>query len=68
MTKKIAFVGLGGMGRGVVKNIALKGGNVTVLDLDAAKIAEAEGSRSTELGLGKAADTAKLIAWSRAPA
>jgi len=43
MTKKIAFVGLGGMGRGVVKNIALKGGDVTALDLDDEKIAEAEG-------------------------
>jgi 3-hydroxyisobutyrate dehydrogenase-like beta-hydroxyacid dehydrogenase len=43
MTKKIAFVGLGGMGRGVVKNIALKGGDVTALDLDVEKIAEAEG-------------------------
>lgn len=41
MTKKIAFVGLGGMGRGVVKNIALKGGDVTALDLDEVKIAEA---------------------------
>lgn len=43
MTKKIAFVGLGGMGRGVVKNIALKGGEVTALDLDDEKISEAEG-------------------------
>lgn len=43
MSKKIAFVGLGGMGRGVVKNIALKGGDVTALDLDEAKIAEAVG-------------------------
>ncbi len=43
MTKKIAFVGLGGMGRGVVKNIALKGGDVTALDLDEDKIVEAEG-------------------------
>lgn len=43
MTKKIAFVGLGGMGRGVVKNIALKGGDVTALDLDEVKIVEAEG-------------------------
>lgn len=31
------------MGRGVVKNIALKGGDVTALDLDEAKIVEAEG-------------------------
>ncbi|WP_417243807.1 NAD(P)-dependent oxidoreductase [Celeribacter sp.] len=43
MTKKIAFVGLGGMGRGVVKNIALKGGDVTAFDLDADKITQAEG-------------------------
>lgn len=41
MNKKISFVGLGGMGRGVVKNIALKGGDVTALDLDAAKVTEA---------------------------
>lgn len=43
MAPRISFVGLGGMGRGVVKNIALKGGDVTVLDLDEAKISEAEG-------------------------
>ena len=43
MTTKIAFVGLGGMGRGVVKNIALKGGDVTAFDLDDDKIVEAEG-------------------------
>jgi 3-hydroxyisobutyrate dehydrogenase-like beta-hydroxyacid dehydrogenase len=43
MTKKIAFVGLGGMGRGVVKNIALKGGDVTALDLDDEKVSEAVG-------------------------
>ena len=43
MAKKIAFVGLGGMGRGVVKNIALKGGDVTALDLDREKMTEAEG-------------------------
>lgn len=42
MKKKIAFIGLGGMGRGVVKNIALKGGDVTALDLDELKIVEAE--------------------------
>lgn len=47
MTKKIAFVGLGGMGRGVVKNIALKGGDVTALDLDAEKMTEAEGFGAT---------------------
>ncbi|PYG26375.1 NAD(P)-dependent oxidoreductase [Pelagimonas varians] len=53
MAKKIAFVGLGGMGRGVVKNIALKGGDVTALDLDREKMTEAEGfgaKRGTTLG------------------
>ncbi len=43
VAKKIAFIGLGGMGRGVVKNIALKGGDVTALDLDDEKVTEAEG-------------------------
>lgn len=43
MVKKIAFVGLGGMGGGVVKNIALKGGDVTALDLDVEKVTVAEG-------------------------
>ncbi len=41
MNKKIAFVGLGGMGRGVVKNIALKGGDVTAFDIAPGKIVEA---------------------------
>jgi len=43
MVQKIAFVGLGGMGRGVVKNIALKGGDVTAYDINSEKIVEAEG-------------------------
>lgn len=41
MPKKIGFVGLGGMGRGVVKNMALKGVDVVAYDLDQARIEEA---------------------------
>ncbi len=35
---QIGFIGLGGMGRGVVKNLALNGFSVTALDLDRAKV------------------------------
>ncbi len=38
---RIAFVGLGGMGRGLVKNMALKGRNVTAYDIRRAAIDEA---------------------------
>jgi 3-hydroxyisobutyrate dehydrogenase-like beta-hydroxyacid dehydrogenase len=38
---RVGFVGLGGMGRGVVKNMARKGIDVTAYDLDEARIEEA---------------------------
>lgn len=40
-TPRIGFVGLGGMGRGLVKNMCAKGLSVTVTDLDTSKIDEA---------------------------
>lgn len=42
MSQKIAFIGLGGMGHGVVKNIALKGGDVTAFDIDPDRIVSVE--------------------------
>ncbi|MGP9808172.1 NAD(P)-dependent oxidoreductase [Halomonas sp. AOP12-C2-37] len=38
---RIGFIGLGGMGRGLVKNLCAKGYSVTVFDLDSDKIADA---------------------------
>ncbi|MGI3170857.1 NAD(P)-dependent oxidoreductase [Pseudooceanicola sp. C21-150M6] len=38
---KIAFVGLGGMGRGVTKNMVLKGLDVTAYDIDTARLDDA---------------------------
>lgn len=39
---RIGFVGLGGMGRGVVKNMALNGLSVTATDIDASKVADVQ--------------------------
>ncbi|MAY71540.1 MAG: hypothetical protein CME82_08800 [Halomonas sp.] len=39
--QRIGFVGLGGMGRGLVKNLCLKGHRVTVYDLDPERVARA---------------------------
>lgn len=41
-TNRIGFVGLGGMGRGIVKNMALNGLAVTATDIDAAKVADVQ--------------------------
>ena len=43
----IGFIGLGGMGRGLVKNLLLKGADVTVFDLDPARmeVARKQGAR-----------------------
>ena len=41
MTARVGFVGLGGMGRGVVKNMALKGIDVVAYDLEEDRIEEA---------------------------
>jgi len=52
---RIGFVGLGGMGRGLVKNLCAKGFAVTVFDLDADKVADAvkngavEGASAVEI-------------------
>ncbi len=39
---RIGFVGLGGMGRGVVRNIAPNGLSVTATDIDGAKVADVQ--------------------------
>jgi len=46
---RIGFVGLGGMGRGVVKNMALNGLSVTATDVDTAKV---EDVRQYGVGVG----------------
>jgi len=35
---RIGLIGLGGMGRGLAKNIAANGADLTVTDLDAARV------------------------------
>lgn len=42
MSQRVSFVGLGGMGRGLVKNMALKGVPVVAYDIDAERIKEVE--------------------------
>ncbi|MEO1265442.1 MAG: NAD(P)-binding domain-containing protein [Pseudomonadota bacterium] len=42
-TRTVGFIGLGGMGRGLVKNLLRVGFDVKVFDLDAAALANAEG-------------------------
>jgi 3-hydroxyisobutyrate dehydrogenase-like beta-hydroxyacid dehydrogenase len=45
---RIGFIGLGGMGRGLVKNMAAKGLHVTAHDLDAEKVSDAVALGSTQ--------------------
>ncbi|MBT5264068.1 MAG: NAD(P)-dependent oxidoreductase [Rhodospirillaceae bacterium] len=51
----IGFVGLGGMGGGVVKNLALKGRAVRCYDLDDAKMQRAAGFGATPVSNARAA-------------
>ena len=44
---RIGFVGLGGMGRGLVKNLLAKGWQVTVFDIDESAVAAAVGQGAT---------------------
>ena len=52
---KIAFVGLGGMGRGLVKNMVQKGLDVTAFDIDADKLDDA-----VALGATRGSDPAEM--------
>lgn len=54
---KVGFIGLGGMGRGVVKNMALKGIAVTAFDTDAKKIADV-----TQFGAAQGSDVNTIAA------
>jgi len=54
---KVGFIGLGGMGRGLVKNMAHKGIDVTALDIDPQKTAEA-----TEFGAKQGNDVNTIAA------
>jgi 3-hydroxyisobutyrate dehydrogenase-like beta-hydroxyacid dehydrogenase len=47
-TTRIGFIGLGGMGRGLVKNMLAKGLHVTAHDLDAAKVSDAVALGATQ--------------------
>lgn len=58
-TEKIGFIGLGGMGRGLVKNMAQKGLDLTVTDLDDAKVDEV-----VKFGAKKESDINKIAAQS----
>lgn len=57
--EKIGFVGLGGMGRGLVKNMGEKGLDLTVTDIDAAKVEDA-----LQFGAKKESDINKIAAQS----
>jgi 2-hydroxy-3-oxopropionate reductase len=48
--QRVGFVGLGGMGRGLVKNLVAKGVAVTAYDLDPAAIAVAKSHGATAAG------------------
>ncbi|WP_152552937.1 NAD(P)-dependent oxidoreductase [Nitratireductor basaltis] len=54
---RIGFVGLGGMGRGLVKNLCAKGYAVAVTDLDASRVADA-----VELGATDGGSASKIAA------
>ena len=57
--EQVGFVGLGGMGRGLVKNLLKHGVAVTVHDLDEAAIGHA-----VSLGAGRATSLDELAARS----
>lgn len=56
---QIGFIGLGGMGKGVVKNMTLKGLSVTVADLDSAKV-----DHAVSLGAKEGSDILEIAAQS----
>src|SRR4029453_7459330 len=45
--ERVGFIGLGGMGRGLVKDLVAKGVAVTAYDLDPAAVAVAKSFRAT---------------------
>lgn len=59
----IGFIGLGGMGRGLVKNLLLKGADVTVFDLDPARmeVAREQGAKVAQSAL-EVARSARVLA------
>lgn len=60
---KIAFVGLGGMGRGLVKNMVAKGLDVTAFDIDADKLEDAVALGATRgTNPAEMAETADVLA------
>lgn len=60
---RIGLIGLGGMGRGLAKNMAAKGVDLTVTDLDPARVAHAvdQGARAGEDPLQMARDCDVLM-------
>ncbi|WP_027135621.1 NAD(P)-dependent oxidoreductase [Geminicoccus roseus] len=59
MATRIGLIGLGGMGRGLAKNMLLKGLDLTVYDLDPARV-EAAVAQGAKAGQGAAAMAAKV--------
>ena len=61
---RIGFVGLGGMGAGLVKNMLLKGLEVAVLDLDPAKMELAESRGASRAGsVAELAESCDVLAF-----
>ena len=60
--ERVGFIGLGGMGRGLVKNLVAKGVAVTVYDLNPAAIAVATSFGATAAGnLQEIRDSCRII-------
>ena len=60
--ERVGFIGLGGMGRGLVKNLVAKGVAVTAYDLNPAAISVARSSGATAAGsLQEIRDNCRII-------
>ena len=59
--ERVGFIGLGGMGRGLVKNLVAKGVSVTAYDLDPPAVAVARSFGATEGSLQQVRDSCRII-------
>ena len=59
--ERVGFIGLGGMGRGLVKNLVAKGVSVTAYDLDPAAVAVAKSSGASAGSLQEIRDNCRIV-------